>query len=143
MMVVIDESPRFGDFTIIKFRAMKPYNVMRWVARITGSLMCLVFLFFFVGEAISPHKSPNEVPIDANSVLQLTLTFIGIIGLLLAWKWELPGGVIAIVAFLALGMANPRTFPFPLAVFLVPAILFIITGWLDKRTGTAASGLLR
>jgi hypothetical protein len=95
--------------------------------------MVLLFLFLAIGESISPSPSADPQPLSINAIVQLSLTFVGIAGLLLAWRRELPGGIIALVAFLVLGMVNPRTFPWPLLAFIIPAIIFIFTAWQSRR----------
>lgn len=107
-------------------------TILRWIARIPGALMSLLFLFMVVGEAISPPPNhPNE-PMTVDSMVQLSFTVVGILGLLLAWRWEIAGGVLALFAFVALGVVNPRTIPWPLLAFVIPSIIFVFTGWFGR-----------
>lgn len=108
-------------------------TILRWIARIPGALMGLLFVFMVVGETISPPPNhPNET-LTGDTVMQLSFTFIGILGLLLAWRWEMAGGILALVAFAALGAVNPHTVPWPLLAFIIPAVIFIFTAWLSRR----------
>ncbi len=73
---------------------------------------------------------------SADSIVQLVLFGIVLLGLGLAWKWELTGGIVAIVAFLGLANVNPGIGQFPL-LFLYPgtAILFILLWAISRKTG--------
>ena len=87
----------------------------------------------FIGETFFQNESLDAKPMSADSIFQLLLMGIGLIGLGLAWKWELTGGIIALAAFVGLAIINPDTLHFPL-LFLYPAtaILFIVL-WAISR----------
>lgn len=110
-----------------------PYKIPRWIARIGGLLFGGVFLFFLIWESIGSMLEGDNQPLGMDALMQLTITIIGVAGLFLAWRWELPGGIIASVSFVALGLINPQTMPFPLLAFLVPAVLFVIIGWFGSH----------
>jgi hypothetical protein len=88
----------------------------------------------FIGETFFPPESSNSEPLSANSIVQLALFGIVLLGLGLAWKWEVRGGVLAIIAFLGLAIVNPGIGQFPL-LFLFPgtASLFIFLWAIDRK----------
>jgi hypothetical protein len=89
----------------------------------------------FIGETWFGEIPGN--PMIQYEILQLSVMGIGLIGLGLAWKWELIGVIIALVTFVALAIINPLIqdgFPW---TYLVPitAILFIVL-WTVSRDKT-------
>jgi hypothetical protein len=63
----------------------------------------------------------------------LSFAGLGLIGLGLAWKWELIGGIIALVAFIVIGAMEPTLFITPFVyIYPVTAILFIML-WAKNR----------
>ncbi len=114
-------------------------KAIRWVARVSGLLFGGGFVLILLATAIDSLMVGAMEPPGMNAVVQLTVTLTGIMGLLLAWRWELAGGILAVVAFAALGFINPATIPIPLIGFLIPSILFLIAGWLDTTPSSKAS----
>ena len=110
-------------------------RIVRWIARILSGLLIILCLLFFVGEALIPlilFPTPDSTPLTGNAMLQLTLAGISLLGLALAWKWEAIGGVMALAAYVAVGIVNPKAF---MAVFPLPlfALLFLACWWADKK----------
>ncbi|MFA6837750.1 MAG: hypothetical protein WCR12_02740 [Dysgonamonadaceae bacterium] len=94
----------------------------------------------FIGEAFF-GENPGK-PISSNAILQLSAMGFGLIGLGLAWKWELIGGIIGLAAFVVLVFINPNVIH-PSLLFVVPitAILFIVL-WAFNRKKPYSSDLL-
>jgi hypothetical protein len=57
-----------------------------------------------------------------------------LIGLGIAWKWELVGALISLVGFIGAMILNPdmRTNPMMYLFYAVPAILFLLCWWRSK-----------
>ena len=104
---------------------MKPLliKIFRWVLRVLSGLIIVFFLFMFIGEAFF-SENPGK-PISTNDILQLSTMGLGLIGLGLAWKWVLIGGIIALAAFVALVFINTSVIH-PSLLYIVPitALLF-------------------
>ena len=110
----------------------KSYKELRWILRGLSGLIIVFSLFMFIGESLD---SPSSEPRSANSILQLSITGIGLIGLGLAWKWELTGGIIALAAFVGLAIINPSTLqPSLLLLYPFTAILFIVLWAISRNT---------
>ena len=104
-----------------------------WIVRVLSGLLIVFSLFMFFGEL--SNYSPSH-PMSTNAILGLSLSGIGLIGLGLAWKWELTGGIIALTAFVVLPIINPNILKAPfLLIFPVTAILFILL-WVKSRNTT-------
>lgn len=122
---------------------MKPLliKLLSWVLRVLSGLIIVFFLFMFIGETFF-GENPRK-PLSTNDILQLSAMGLGLIGLGLAWKWELIGGIITLAAFVVLVFINPNVIH-PSLLFVVPitAILFIVL-WSIKRNKPFSSDLLR
>jgi len=104
----------------------KSIKIFRWTIRIWSGILILFFLFMFIGETYFPPESLNSQPLSSNAILQLVIFGIILIGLGIAWKWELTGGIVAIIAFVLLAIINPNTIQMPLLLlYPATAILFI------------------
>ena len=105
-------------------------EIFRWTLRALSGIFILFSLFMFIGETL---ESTN--PLSTDSIIQLSLGGIGLIGLGLAWKWELMGGIIALASFVAVTIINPKTLSFPLLlIFPATAILFIVLWAISRNT---------
>ena len=69
-------------------------KILRWVARI-WSLPAIIFV---LGEVIFPHGG-NE-PVPSIEWLTLGLMITAVIGLAIAWRWELAGSILSLVTML-------------------------------------------
>ncbi len=108
----------------------KSIKIFRWVLRVLSGIFILFFLVMFIGETLDSTNS-----LSTNSIIQLSLGGIGLIGLGLAWKWELTGGIIALAAYFVLAIVNPDTLQFSLLLlYPATAILFIVLWAISRNT---------
>ncbi|NLO01930.1 MAG: hypothetical protein GX126_06385 [Bacteroidales bacterium] len=110
---------------------IKSYKELRWVLRVLSGLIIVFSLLMFIGETFF-GENPGK-PLTANAILQLSVAGAGLIGLGLAWKWELPGGIISVIAFIMLAIINPMVLQYTLLlIWPLTAILFIVL-WVISR----------
>lgn len=103
----------------------KSHQTLRLILRGLSALMILFFLFMFIGETFFTEKTGDAL--SYNAILQLSFMAIGMIGLGLAWKWELIGGIIAIISFIVLAIINPKILKsFIMLMYPLTAVLFIV-----------------
>ncbi len=108
----------------------KSIKIFRWTLRVLSGIFILFFLVMFIGETLDSTNS-----LSTNSIIQLSLGGIGLIGLGLAWKWELTGGIIALAAYFVLAIVNPDTLQFSLLLlYPATAILFIVLWAISRNT---------
>lgn len=102
-------------------------KIPRIIARVLSVILVGFFLVMFIGESMESAKRGTSTLMTSNTILQLTFFGIGLLGLVVAWKWELTGGILSLLAFIALFIVNPSA----LVVFMFPAnaILFIFVGY--------------
>lgn len=106
-MRAAEEPPRGRDLPVVR--------VVRWVARIVGSLLVMMVLAFMIGEGL-----PNPLVMSSIELATSLAFLIMIVGLLLAWRREGLGGALTVggfLAFWALHIASSHRFglggPFP------------------------------
>lgn len=115
----------------------KVQNVIKWIARVIGTVSIIYFLVFFISQGYSQLR--EELMIEANSVT--FMIFSTTIGFVVAWFSEIIGGIILSVGggmlaiyLLFLGgtyaIEGALIYGFP---FLVPGILFLIADSLKKK----------
>lgn len=104
----------------------------RIVARIMSALFVGFALIMFIGETMESAKRANPEPMTFNTIIQLTLFGIGLLGLALAWKWEFTGGIISLLAFITIFIVNPAALLWPMFIFPANAILFIAVAHRSK-----------
>jgi hypothetical protein len=114
----------------MKNNSKNSMKIPRIIARVLSVILVSFALMMFIGESMESAKRGSSTPMTLNTILQLTLFGIGLLGLVLAWKWQLIGGILSLLAFIALFIVNPST----LVIFIFPAnaILFIFVGYRSK-----------
>ena len=104
-------------------------TLIRWIARIWGSMVVAFVLLSAIGEGLGQAK-PGEW-------VALTIFFLICVGLIVAWKWEGLGGIIAVGCRIAWHVTMRITsgsfeLILPLAIMAVPGFLFLAY-WLLTR----------
>lgn len=111
------------------FTIPKWVKILRWIARIWSLIVAIVIIMI----AVSPD--PNSTgQVSSSEIFYLSLYVVSAFGLLLAWKWELLGSIISLLAVItqAISVIIDKGFSFYLKiaviqlVFVIPAIVFII-----------------
>ena len=70
-------------------------KILRWIARI-WSLPAIIFI---LGEVIFPHA--GDAPVPFTDWLALGLQITAVIGLAIAWRYEIIGGTLSILTMLS------------------------------------------
>jgi hypothetical protein len=116
--------------------------VGRWVARIFGSLLVLLFLVFFFGEGT---PQPWTWPWAWTWTARGTFIFLGfglmIAGLVIAWFWEGLGGLLAVAGYIVHVAGVPDSALSPLALVAVTGITHVLC-WLRIRSGAKGPSAL-
>jgi hypothetical protein len=110
-------------------------QILRWTARLVGLLFIGIFLTFFIADWVTK----GGFPVERDRIPMTIALFMSFVGLLIAWKWDGVGGILALVsilAFAALGLqtpAKPAGTILLCVMYLLPAVLFILS-WRRTRT---------
>jgi hypothetical protein len=127
---------------------MKTYSkILYWIPRIL-CIVAILFVSMFASDAFSPHNTIWQNIVSL--FMHLLPSFILIVALVIAWKWELVGGIIVTIMGLAfgtwvfllnlkrihsvgksLGLAAMICLP-----FVISGILFIVNHYSKKRNQT-------
>ena len=118
-------------------------SIIRWTARIIGTLMVAFTLFMFIGDTLESYKKHGAAasdPFDTLMIITFTFWGIGLAGLILAlWKEGL-GGIVSLLCFIIfffLIAINPKPdvhFMYALFIFLTPSVLYIYSWWLTRKS---------
>ena len=112
----------------------KTATVIRWTARILGSLFLAFVLFFLIAYTFGSDESGEGFRSTGEFITFLFFPISTVIGLGLAWKWEGLGGFITVSGMVGLFSMRPDLLASP--YMLVPAIPGILYGiyWQMTRT---------
>ena len=109
---------------------------MRWIARI-WSLGIFVFAIIRV---FSPDPHATGDPLAFREIFMLGMWGVSIVGLMVAWRWERPGALIAIIGLflrelLYVVLYREWTVNFLLIwiVIIPPAILYLMAWRMEKK----------
>jgi hypothetical protein len=109
--------------------------IIRWMARIWSILVFVAALFVI----FNPDPYSTE-PVPATDWFLLSLWGVAILGLLVAWRWELVGGIITIATMFIRELAWIILRGHWLVNFLIiwlfivpPAILFLLARGLERK----------
>jgi hypothetical protein len=113
-------------------------NIIRWSARIIGTLMVAFTLLIGIGEMLEGRNSAASEP-NIYNIITFAVWGAGLAGLLLAlWKEGL-GGLISLLCFIILNIlvaANPTPgsgYSYVFLLFMLPSILYLLYWWLKRE----------
>jgi hypothetical protein len=107
-------------------------TVVRWMARLSGMLIAGLYLFFAIGEFITPHSGHSPTFVEGTGIALLTVTCAG---MLVAWRWELPGAALSLVSLIGFTLLIRVNNHSMTVVLAVPGILYILD-WVLHRHQT-------
>jgi hypothetical protein len=121
---------------LIERKNPKRILVIRWIAR-TWSIAVLILALII---AFSPDEHATGEPLEFREIFMLSLWGIAILGLLLAWRWELVGATITIVtmvfreiAFIIFYREWTVNFLLIWVAVIPPAVLFLLAWNLERK----------
>ena len=104
---------------------------LRWFARLSGLLIAVFYALMVSGEFTEPHSSGTPTPLQWAGIALLSA---GVAGMLIAWRWELPGAIVSLAALAVFSALIHGTARFHLIILAmtVPGILYCVD-WLMRR----------
>ncbi|MEN8193687.1 MAG: hypothetical protein ABFS12_12770 [Bacteroidota bacterium] len=117
-----------------KLSLPKRVIILRWIARIIGTLVVVFFLMLFIGEFF------RKGYISFNYPLMSVFMGLSMIGILLAWRWEGIGGFLGAISIVIFDLVNIFWYQTPKMtstiigslLWLIPSIIFIYCWWTTK-----------
>lgn len=114
-------------------------SIIRWAARITGTLMVIFVLIFAVGNFIEGLDKPKP-DYNTYTIVIFIIWGTGLAGLILAlWKEGL-GGIISLLCFIvfniltAVNTTPGSSYTYVLLLFMIPSILYLVYWLLEKNS---------
>ena len=121
-------------------KTTKTISIIRWTARIIGTLLVLLTILIGVGQMLESYNRYGAAALDTFDTLMI-ITFVfwigGLAGLILAlWKEGLGGigSLLSFIIFIFLLGINPKSnFIYGLFIYLIPSVLYVYCWWLTKK----------
>jgi len=96
---------------------------VHWAARSVALLVAVFFLFLLLSEVVAPH---SRAPSGFKEWGQIALLMGAIVGMLVAWKWELPGAIFSLGALgLWALLVQVNRYPDVIVLLASPGLLFL------------------
>ena len=109
-------------------------TIIRWVARILGSLILAFVLFFLLAYIFGEDESGNGFRNTKEVISFLFFPVSTFIGLSLAFKWEGLGGIITIVGIIGLFVIRPDLLNgIYMAIPIIPGVFYTIYWLMTKN----------
>ncbi len=109
----------------------QPQTIVRWLARLLSVLILAAWGYFAVAHVLGDAGSPSRSLMLADYV-SVAAMIVSVLGLALAWKWELAGSLLALAAIAVGAVINWRTLTSPVALVPLDAVLFVMSWRLHR-----------
>ena len=106
--------------------------VIRWSARLLSALILAFWGFLLVAHLLGDAGRSSR-PLTPLDYAILSAMVLSLIGLVMAWRWELTGALLTLGAVLVNGLINWRVLIFPGALVPIAAALFLCSWCLTRR----------
>ena len=106
---------------------------VRWIARALSGLLVLFFGFFLLAHFFGDQGRPSR-PMVWNDYVILASVISSLVGLLLAWKRELAGASLTLLAIAVCAAVNWKVLVFPGALIPLTAVLYLFAWWMSHSS---------
>jgi len=104
-------------------------KIIRWLARIIGSLLVLLLITFAIGEGF-----PNPFTLTLIEFLLFVAVIIMMVGQIVAWNHEGFGGLLQIIGFLFFVVVEGDIFVGPIfPLFFVTGLMYLFCWWRSRN----------
>lgn len=111
-------------------------RLLQWTARVAGTLLLLFLLYMLVGHLTGDANGPTGMVFRSGRE-RLAFFFFPvctIVGLVLAYRWELAGGGVVLGSLIALCAVRPDLVRPAFLALSVPGLLYLLH-WAVERWG--------
>jgi hypothetical protein len=115
-------------------------KIIRWIARISGTLLAIFCFIFFIGYLIEGINKPTaDAGLETYNIFVLAVWGIGLASFILAWWKEGLGGLISFISLVLLNILAATSpvegsgYTSLLLIFLIPSILFLICWRINSK----------
>jgi len=106
-------------------------KICRWLARIVSGGIVLFWGCFLLAPLFGSGEQPSR-PLNTRDYVGLTLMGVSLLGFAVAWKWELLGGLMALVGYGTLVALNAAGLTDLYILWPITAVLFLSSWWLHR-----------
>jgi hypothetical protein len=111
---------------------------VRWTARGVGTALLALVLAFFIGESLAGESAPNPLTLSLTENFLLLAMLVTLVGIVVAWRWEIFGGVLIVGSALLFAAINAIVsgywrFGVFEPLFIAVGLLFLWIGWRTAR----------
>jgi hypothetical protein len=114
-------------------------SMTRWAARVLSAAILLFWGYFLVAE-LSGDAGRGDRPLVISDYVILATLIVSLVGLAVAWKWELAGATITLGALAICAAVNWRVLVFPGTLLPIAALLFLFSWWQRRACHDARLG---
>jgi len=104
-------------------------SVLRWSARGSALFLTGIFLLILSGEIATPHAAARATPLE---YLGMLLILLAVMGMMMAWREELAGALLSLIALLVFGLTVDWLGV--LLVAMIPGVLYL-ADWAVRHPG--------
>jgi len=110
--------------------------IIKWIARISGTLIIVFVLFFLVTDIFGTEESSiKDLFYTKDAIVFICFPLSTIIGLAIAWKYEGLGGLISTAGFICLSIIRPDLASDLLMMSLaLPGLLYLVYWILTNKS---------
>jgi hypothetical protein len=105
-------------------RIIRSAKQLRWLARIFSSMIFLFWGFLIIGHLVG-EQGQSSHPLTSQDYLILASLIVALVGLAIAWRWELVGASISILGLVVCAFFNWKVVLFPGTLIPLTAVLFL------------------
>jgi len=115
---------------------MSTVRLLHWSARILGSALLAFLLFMLIGTITSDSNEADGLNFrDTRDLIGFLLFPVcSIIGLVLAYRWPLLGGAIAVGSTILLVILRPDLLQLTVVVMLMPGLIYLAYGYFSSHS---------
>jgi hypothetical protein len=110
-------------------------DVLRWTARCSGLAVAAAYIALVASHVLAPHSAG---PTTVEEWVGIALLSTACLALLVAWRWELLGGVLSLAALAAFAVVIQPPHPWILGLVVLPGVLYL-ADWSAHRSAPAPS----
>ena len=120
-------------------KKVKLIKIILWIARIWSALILAFVLFFLIAHIFGDDESGEGFRSVSEIVQFIGFPISTVLGLAIAFKYEIVGGLISVLGLIILFILRPDLIISPIIIMIIPGLLFIAY-WYLSRDETIKSG---
>lgn len=113
--------------------------IIRWIARILSVFILLFWGYFIVAHLLAGPGHLPVIGLNQDSLL-FSMMLLWLVGLGIAWRWELVGAAVTLATVLIAALMNPGAVGGPGVLPPITALLFLFCWCMSRASRDENSG---